>query len=195
MLKAIAALGNPGYEYATTRHNFGWLVADEVISRCGLGRRSRAETYDWFSGRYKGTELTVFKPLTYMNRSGWAVNEFCRRQHLDIGELLVVYDDIDIDFGKLKLRTGGGDGGHKGIRSIINESGRCDFHRLRLGIKPELRPESTPDYVLEPFSSLEEPVLERVIPAAASAAIDCFFSEPELVMNNVNRLDFSPDEK
>lgn len=194
MLNTIVALGNPGPRYEQTRHNYGWLVADEIIDRCSMGKRATSPAFELYGGRFKGRELLLCKPLTFMNRSGLAIDGLMRKQQLEIDEMLVLYDDIDIDFGRIKLRSGGGDGGHKGIRSIINETGRADFYRLRLGIKPETRPADTPEFVLAPFSDEELPVLKEAIPAAAQAAIDCMFSEPRLVMNSVNRLDFSTQE-
>jgi len=192
MITTMIALGNPGPQYEQTRHNYGWLVADEIIAKCKLGRTANTPAFEIYSGSYRRTNLVVCKPQTYMNRSGIAVTELMRKMRIDLEEILVLYDDIDISFGKIKLRVGGGDGGHKGIRSIIAETGRRDFSRLRLGIQPSEPPDDTPDFVLSPFDDQEITVLEKAIPAAAQAAIDCLFSDIKIVMNSVNRFDFSP---
>lgn len=184
---AIIALGNPGPEYAFTRHNYGWLVADRIEDSVTIAGRRTAPSYVLVTARSRGRDLLICRPQTYMNRSGIAVDNLVREYGLEPEDLIVLYDDIDIEFGRIRLRIGGGDGGHKGIRSIINELGWRDFLRLRLGIKPEEKPEDAAEYVLAPFSEAETEALQELVPRAANAALQLLTTEPKLAMNQINR--------
>ena len=134
-MKVIVGLGNPGSQYAGTRHNVGWLVVDKLADRAGwTGRGRQRDSSNVALGRYRGLDLTLVKPLTYMNESGMAVRKVLAREHAPLTDLLVVADDFALPFGKLRFREGGGAGGHNGLRSIIEELGNEKFSRLRVGI-------------------------------------------------------------
>jgi peptidyl-tRNA hydrolase, PTH1 family len=148
----VAALGNPGREYAATRHNVGFMVADELARRHGGAFRSK------FSGelaevRLDGARLALVKPLTYMNESGRTVGPAVRFFKVAPEALLVVHDEVDLDVGRLQVRAGGGLAGHNGLRSISSALGTQEFLRLRVGVgRPERGdPRPVADFVLAPF--------------------------------------------
>ena len=134
-MKLVVGLGNPGRSTPGTRHNIGWLVMDRLAERAGwAGKGRQRDASNVAMGRYRGLDLTLVKPLTYMNDSGLAVRKVLAREHAPLGDLLVVADDFALPFGKLRFREGGGPGGHNGLRSIIDELGTEKFSRLRVGI-------------------------------------------------------------
>ena len=148
----VAGLGNPGRGYENTRHNVGWLVADELARRHGGSFRSK------FSGRLAETRLgprriALLKPETYMNESGRSLGAAARFFKIDPEALLVVHDDVDLAEGRLQARLGGGLAGHNGLRSIAQALGTQDFLRLRIGVGRPGRGDRRPvaDYVLSPF--------------------------------------------
>jgi peptidyl-tRNA hydrolase, PTH1 family len=162
----VAGLGNPGREYERTRHNVGWLVADELARRHGGSFRSK------FSGRLAetrldGLRLALLKPETYMNESGRSLSAAARFFKVDPSALLVVHDDVDLEPGRLQARLGGGLAGHNGLRSIAQALGSQDFLRLRIGVGRPKRGDPRPvaDYVLSPFEP-EEDVGELVTRSA-----------------------------
>jgi PTH1 family peptidyl-tRNA hydrolase len=148
----VAGLGNPGREYARTRHNVGWLVADELAARHDGSWREK------FSGRLaevrlESLRLALLKPETYMNESGRSIGAASRFFRVDPGSLLVVHDDVDLDEGRLQARLGGGLAGHNGLRSIAQTLGSQEFLRLRIGVGRPGRGDrrSVADYVLSDF--------------------------------------------
>jgi PTH1 family peptidyl-tRNA hydrolase len=164
----VAGLGNPGREYARTRHNVGWLVVDELARRHDGSFRSK------FSGslaemRSDGLRLAVLKPETYMNDSGRSIGPALRFFKLTPGELLVVHDDVDLERGRLQARLGGGLAGHNGLRSIVQGIGTPEFARLRIGVGRPGRGDPRPvaDYVLSPFEP--EVDVDALVAEAADA--------------------------
>jgi PTH1 family peptidyl-tRNA hydrolase len=162
----VVGLGNPGVQYARTRHNAGWLVVDE------LARRLEGRWRTKFSGqlaevRLDGLRLALLKPETFMNDSGRSVAAAARFFKVEPDSLLVVHDDVDLESGRLQARAGGGLAGHNGLRSLAEAVGSQDFLRLRIGVGRPGRgdPRSVADYVLSPFDA-EEDVEARVSRAA-----------------------------
>jgi peptidyl-tRNA hydrolase, PTH1 family len=162
----VGGLGNPGREYERTRHNVGWLVADELARRHGGSFRSK------FSGRLAETRLdelrlALLKPETYMNESGRSLAAAARFFKVEPSSLVVVHDDVDLEPGRLQARLGGGLAGHNGLRSIAKSLGTNDFLRLRIGVGRPGRGDRRPvaDYVLSPFEP-EEDVDELVTRSA-----------------------------
>jgi len=146
-VKVVVGLGNPGERYAGTRHNVGWLVLDRLAERAGLsGRGRQRDASNVAVGRYEGLELTLVKPLTFMNDSGLAVRKVLAREHAPLGDLLVIADDFALPFGKLRFRESGSHGGHNGLRSVIDELGTEKFSRFRIGIGDPVR--NARDHVL-----------------------------------------------
>ena len=164
----VAGLGNPGREYADTRHNVGFMVADELARRHGGSWRAK------FSGdlaevRLDGLRLAVLKPQTYMNESGRSVGAAARFFKVEPEALLVVHDEVDLEPGRLQARLGGGLAGHNGLRSVAQQLGTGEFARLRIGVgRPERGdPRPVADFVLSPFSP--EVDVEGLVARAADA--------------------------
>jgi PTH1 family peptidyl-tRNA hydrolase len=165
----LVGLGNPGDGYAGTRHNIGFLVADLVAKRCGATPWRRNVFSDIASCSLGGREVLLAKPLTFMNRSGTAVADLLTRHNLPPSSLIIVHDDLDLAFGRIRLRPGGGHGGHNGIRSVIAETGTPDFCRVRLGIGRPSEGISPADHVLAPFSQAERESLDSFVALGVDA--------------------------
>lgn len=167
-MKLVVGLGNPGTQYAATRHNIGWMVLDRLADRAGRsGRGRQRDASESIQIRHKGLELVLAKPLTYMNDSGVAVRKLLARDRVTLVELLVVADDFALPFGKLRFREAGSHGGHNGLRSIVDELGTEKFSRLRIGIGEPGR--GAVDHVLSRFSNDETACLPILLDAATDA--------------------------
>ena len=167
-MKIVVGLGNPGERYAKTRHNVGWMVLDRLADRAGWdGKGRERDASRIVQGRFRSLELTLVKPLTFMNDSGLAVRKVLAREHAPLVDLLVVADDFALPFGKLRFREGGGPGGHNGLGSIIDELGTEKFSRLRVGIGEPDR--AAIDHVLSVFSPEERPRLDELLDKSADA--------------------------
>ena len=184
-IKLLAGLGNPGRRYARTRHNAGFMVLDELARR--LGSRSwreerLASVADVVIG---GQKILLVKPQTFMNLSGQAVKACASRAGVTPEGILVVVDDLDLPFGRLRLRPGGSAGGHNGLRSIASEMLTNDFARLRVGIgRPD---EGDPiDYVLASFTAAEMDDLPAIVSAACEMAVYAIDSGLLMAMNLYN---------
>ncbi len=167
-MKVIVGLGNPGKDYKDTRHNIGFMVLEELASRYSVEKQE--SRFDAIIGHVRiGTEkVLLVKPLTYMNLSGKAVQPILHWYKLELGDLMVVYDDMDLPMGSLRIRASGGTGGHKGIVSISERLASKDFARSRIGIgRPELG--ETVAWVLGKFSSDEKEQIQLVVKNAADA--------------------------
>ena len=171
--KIVIGLGNPGDQYRQTRHNVGWLVLDRLADRAGWsGRGRQKDAAAVVGGRFKGLDVQLVKPQTFMNDSGIAVRKVLARVRAPLSEMLVVVDDFALPFGKLRFREGGGPGGHNGLRSIIDELGSEAFSRLRVGIGEPDRDElgrGFADHVLSTFVPEEKVRLDELLDAAADA--------------------------
>ncbi|TAL07611.1 MAG: aminoacyl-tRNA hydrolase [Chloroflexota bacterium] len=166
--KIVIGLGNPGQQYAQTRHNVGWMVIDRLADRAGWSGRARnKDAAVAVGGRYKGLDLLLVKPMTFMNESGIAVRKVLARDRAPLHDMLVVVDDFSLPFGKLRFREGGGPGGHNGLRSIIDELETERFSRLRVGIGAPDR--GFIDHVLSTFDPEERARLDELLDAAADA--------------------------
>ncbi|MGH8946956.1 MAG: aminoacyl-tRNA hydrolase [Acidimicrobiia bacterium] len=168
-MRAVVGLGNPGAEYQGTRHNVGEVVVGLVVERAG-GTYSRRPTRvrALISKLGSGDQSTLFAvPTTYMNQSGGAVRAVLDYFKVGPEDLLVVHDDIDLDFGRLRLQVGGGSGGHNGIRSLEQHLGTNRFSRLKIGVGRPPASTDPADHVLRPFSTAERPEVEAIIEDAA----------------------------
>lgn len=172
-LAIVVGLGNPGEKYRGTRHNVGFWVIDRLAGRSGAAFRAEGELrrYAWFvQTRLAGTDVVLAKPRTYMNRSGRAVAALCRAYSFEPEQLLIVHDDADLEIGRLRIRKGGGAGGHNGVRSLVEVMGNGDFTRIRVGVRGPGRDEGElADYVLSEFSDVDRPVAEEACDLAADA--------------------------
>lgn len=167
-MKLVIGLGNPGGQYAETRHNIGWMVLDRLADRAGRsGRGRQRDASESIQLRHRGLDLVLAKPLTFMNDSGIAVRKLLARERVPLVDLLVVADDFALPFGKLRFREGGSHGGHNGLRSIIGELETEKFSRLRIGIGEPGR--GAVDHVLSRFAADETARLPILLDAAADA--------------------------
>lgn len=166
----VVGLGNPGPQYARTRHNVGFLVVDELAARTGarFGVHKRSGT-DVAEGRLAGRKVVLAQPRSFMNVSGGPVAGVARFFSVGVDDLLVVHDDLDLDLGVVRLKRGGGEGGHNGLRSISQSLGSKEYLRVRVGIgRPPGRMDPA-DYVLKPFAKAEVTEVEIVVQEAADA--------------------------
>lgn len=168
----VVGLGNPGAEYAETRHNAGCAVAEGVARRLRNAAGKNAFHARWIEGRFGGRTLAVMMPRTYMNCSGEAVAAVLRSGRCEASEMLVVYDCLDLPFGRIRMRSRGGSGGHRGLQSILDAVGTHDVPRLRIGIGPVPATRDAADYVLSPWTPEER----RRLPALAEHAGDAILA-------------------
>jgi PTH1 family peptidyl-tRNA hydrolase len=184
-MKLIVGLGNPGAEYERTRHNVGWQVVDAFAKKFRIAVARHEKNALTGTGRVAGGSVLVAKPLTYMNLSGDAVRLLVNAYAESAQDMIVVYDDIDLPLGKLRIRPNGSAGTHNGMRSIVTELATDNFPRLRVGIgSPETR---LRDYVLDEFAPDEQPVVERAISRAIDALVLFLRGDLRRAMNEFNR--------
>jgi PTH1 family peptidyl-tRNA hydrolase len=162
-LKVVVGLGNPGREYALTRHNVGWWLLDALVEAWGFGRFRADKNAAVASGRVEPHAVRLIKPLTYMNRSGSALLPIARMKAVDVTkDLLVVVDDVALDPGVIRFRPGGSAGGHNGLRSVEQALGTRDYPRLRIGVGQKPPGADLADYVLSPPSKADrQAILDR----------------------------------
>jgi PTH1 family peptidyl-tRNA hydrolase len=166
----VVGLGNPGDKYARTRHNLGFMVADLLAARLGskfkAHKRSGAEVV---SGRLAGHSVLLAKPRCFMNESGRQVGPLAKFYSVAPADMIVIHDDLDLDFGRIRLKVGGGEGGHNGLRSVVASLGTNEFQRVRIGIG---RPPGRKDpaaFVLENFTAAERAEVPTICEQAADA--------------------------
>ncbi|RKS20916.1 PTH1 family peptidyl-tRNA hydrolase [Arthrobacter sp. AG1021] len=167
----VAGLGNPGPGYAGNRHNIGQMVLDELANRAGSKFKTHASRAQIVQGRMGvgGPRVVLAKPMTYMNLSGGPVSNLAKFFGIGIENLIVVHDEIDIPFDTIKLKRGGGEGGHNGLRDISKAMGSKDYLRVRTGVGRPPGRMDTADWVLQDFSKSEKQVLPFLIDNAADA--------------------------
>ncbi len=193
-IRLVVGLGNPGPEYAGTRHNAGFEVIGRLLAAMPAGRFELRHVSESFvhAGSFRGRNLFLQLPQTFMNASGLAVAGFARKNGILPEEILVISDDLDLPVGRLRLRAGGADGGHNGLKSVAAELGSSAFRRLRVGVgRPE--PGGTVDYVLSKFEDAEREEFEKSLVRAAEAVRCVLTAGLARAMNQFNvRL---PEEK
>ena len=183
-VKIIAGLGNPGRQYADTRHNTGWMTLQKLARRCEAEEREE-ERCGGLLLRCGGVWL--FRPLDCVNLSGPPVAWLCREACVELEDLLVLADDLNLDLGMIRLRRGGSSGGHKGLASLTEALGTESFPRLKMGIGPSSPGEDARDFVLSPFAPEEREAAEDMTDEAAEAAL-CWAREGiQAAMNRFNR--------
>lgn len=188
-MKVIVGLGNPGREYEMTRHNIGFLVLDELAGRWNLSfHRSWRAPLRTAKGLIGRETVRLIKPQTFMNRSGYAVDPVLRRAGGRLEDLLVVFDDVALGWGQLRVRIQGSAGGHNGVQSVMDALGGGAFGRIRIGIGPKPDSVSLADYVLGAFSEAERQSLDDVVRRAADAVEMVCNAGAEQAMNCFNRV-------
>lgn len=185
-MKIVVGLGNPGRQYARTRHNVGFMVLDRFASTHSFSFSRSKFKAEIATGRIGGEKVILAKPQTFMNLSGEAVGPILRFYKRELSDLLVVYDDIDIPFGSIRLRPHGGSGGHKGMQSIIANLGADGFARLRVGIGGEELPGDLSEYVLSKFTAAERAELDAIIQRAGDAVEAALCGPFDRAMNMFN---------
>ena len=184
----IAGLGNPGDEYAGNRHNAGFMVADLLADRLGGGFKATKFRALAASGTLAGTPVIIAKPLTYMNDSGIAVGRLGQYHKVPPARVVAIHDELDIPFGALRLKLGGGDNGHNGLRSLTSHLGTRDYYRVRIGIgRPPGRMDAA-SFVLRDFSASERKELPATVDTAADAVETLLVNGLEAAQNKFHAL-------
>jgi PTH1 family peptidyl-tRNA hydrolase len=165
----LAGLGNPGPQYAGNRHNVGFMVLDELAARIGGKFKTHKSGGEVLEGRLAGRRVVLVKPRSYMNLSGGPVVGAARFYKVPPTGVVVVHDELDVDFGALKLKFGGGDNGHNGLRSITKSIGTRDYYRVRFGIGRPPGRQDPADFVLKDFSTVERKELPFEVDRCADA--------------------------
>jgi len=194
-MKLIVGLGNPGADYERSRHNIGWMIVDAFARKFRIDVSRHEKDAMTGSGRVAGGAVMAAKPLTYMNLSGDAVRLLVNAYLDSPADLMIVYDDIDLPLGKLRIRPNGSSGTHNGMRSVVASLATEQFPRLRCGVRGENYGEAgrLRDYVLEDFTAEEMPAVERMIGRAVDALVLFCRGDLRRAMNEFNRdLEDSP---
>jgi len=194
-VKLIVGLGNPGIEYQFTPHNLGFLAIDRIAQQCGVevrNRQCRALTARAVIG---SEPVLLAKPETFMNLSGISVRELVAKHELRTeADLIVIYDELDLPLGMIRIRQRGSSAGHNGMESLIGALGTQEFLRIRLGIAPDRKISDGVKYVLTPFRKKELKVVDEVLDTAAEAVNVILKEGPAAAMNRFNRKNETDDE-
>ena len=187
-MKLIVGLGNPGIEYQFTPHNLGFLTIDRIAHDLGIEVRNRQCRALTARATIAGEPVVLAKPETYMNLSGLSVRELVAEHQVDVArDLIVIYDELDLPLGTIRIRQRGSSAGHNGMESILGALGTDEFLRIRLGVAPERKVTDGAKYVLTPFRKAQEKVVVEIIDTAA-LAVDVILKEgPAAAMNRFNR--------
>ncbi len=186
-MKIIVGLGNPGISYRMTRHNIGFLAVDRLAKVNRTPIRTKRFKSLFGTDRIDTEQVVFVKPLTFMNRSGEAVRGVADFFHLTVEDLIVIHDDLDLPFGRLRFKQRGGDGGHQGVRSVIERMGGNNFLRLKIGIGRPPEGMEPADYVLETFDKDEQSQLDRILDHAAEAVRVMLLEGLEKAMNRFQK--------
>ena len=181
-MKVIVGLGNPGDNYSLTKHNFGFWVIDKLV-------KQRSLTYKAGKGDYifaQDEKLMFVKPTNYVNNSGIAIKQILNYFKIGVDDILVIYDDIDINLGKIKFRPQGSDGGHNGLKSIIYHINTDSFARLRIGIATSMKMRPSEKYVLKPFPKKYNNLINEVVDVSISGINYYLNNGIKETMNNYN---------
>ena len=187
-MKLIVGLGNPGPEYELTPHNLGFLTINLIAHRLGIDVRNRQCRALTARAEIAGQPVILAKPETYMNLSGASVRELVAEHQVDVKQdLIVIYDELDLPFGTIRIRPRGGTAGHNGMESILGALGTDEFLRIRLGIAPDRKVEDGAKYVLAPFRKTQDAVVDEMLDTAALAVEVILKEGPAAAMNRFNR--------
>jgi PTH1 family peptidyl-tRNA hydrolase len=184
--KIIAGLGNPGKNYARTRHNIGFLVVEALASKSRLTFDKTRFDSKYVKAKIKGKDVFLVKPLTYMNKSGFPIHKFASYYKVGMEDIIIVHDDMDLSFGKIKIVKSRGHGGHNGVRSIIDAFGKKDCIRIRVGVGHPGSGGDVTDHVLGSFSPDELNILDHCIDTASDACLYILGNSVTAAMNLFN---------
>ena len=185
-LSLIVGLGNPGAEYAQTRHNAGFWYVEQLADRYNISLKNESR-FLGFSGRgsIEGQDVRLLLPMTYMNRSGQSVVPFAKFYQIPVQEILIAHDELDMPAGQIRLKTGGGHGGHNGLRDIVPHLG-ADFHRLRIGIGHPGHRDKVTAHVLGKAPQAEQALFDQAIDEALKHTKDLVNGQVAKAMNQLN---------
>ncbi|MGB9629921.1 MAG: aminoacyl-tRNA hydrolase [Thermodesulfobacteriota bacterium] len=186
-MKIIFGLGNPGIRYRKTRHNIGFHIVDRLAEMYHIQISSKRFKSLYGKGWIEAEEVVLAKPMTYMNQSGEAVREALDFFHLSPEDLIIIHDDLDLPFGRLRFKRKGGDGGHQGVRSIIESLNKNNFLRLKIGIGRPPEGKEASEYVLSPFDEIEQSKLREVISKGAESIKVLLLDGIEKAMNKFQK--------
>jgi PTH1 family peptidyl-tRNA hydrolase len=187
-VKLIVGLGNPGIEYQFTPHNLGFLTIDRIANELGIEVRNRQCRALTARATIAGEAALLAKPETYMNLSGLSVVELVAEHQIDVTrDLIVIYDELDLPLGTIRIRQRGSSAGHNGMESILGALGTDEFLRIRLGIAPDRKVSDGVKYVLTPFRKAQEKVVDEILDTAAQAVEVILKEGPAAAMNRFNR--------
>jgi len=191
-LRLIVGLGNPGSRYSLTRHNIGWMVVDAFARGNDFPKPAKRFKSAFYGPvNIDGSDICLIRPLTYMNRSGFAVRAVMEEYEISTENVLAVYDDVALDLGRIRLRAKGSAGGHNGMRSIISMLNTDQIPRLRLGVRTSPEINDLVEYVLEPFNKRSLPILEQVIDEAVKSLRYWLQVDIQRAMSCINSIDLS----
>lgn len=182
----VAGLGNPGKEYSQTRHNIGFMVVDALAERLSTAVSKSRFDADYVKARLRGQDLFLVKPMAYMNRSGIPIQRLAAYYKIDMGDIIVIHDEMDLEFGSLKIVQGRGHGGHNGIRSIIDAFGRRECIRIRVGVGHPGQGRDVTGHVLGKFTPDEQAGLDDLVRDAVDACEQIIVKGVVKAMNQVN---------
>ena len=187
-MKLIVGLGNPGIEYQFTPHNLGFLTIDRIANNLGIEVRNRQCRALTARATVAGEPAVLAKPETYMNLSGLSVRELVAEHQVDVNrDLIVIYDELDLPLGTIRIRQRGSSAGHNGMESILGALGTDEFLRIRLGVAPDRPVGDGAKYVLAPFRKAQEAVVDEVLDTATQAVEVILKEGPAAAMNRFNR--------
>ena len=186
-MRLIVGLGNPGPQYENTRHNAGFMLVDKLAGEFGISVIKNKFDVRYGRGAIEGHKVMLAKPMAFMNRSGWPAQKLAAYFKINSKDLMVVHDDIDLAFGRLKIKEKGGHGGHKGLQSIMNAFGEDEFVRLRIGIGRSEEGGNVSDHVLGPFFDDEAKQLDAVLIEARDAVVTILTEGSKVGMNRFNQ--------
>ena len=187
-MKLIIGLGNPGIEYQFTPHNLGFLAIDRIAANLGVEVRNRQCRALTARAEIAGQSVILAKPETFMNLSGLSVRELVEEYQADVkSDLIVIYDELDLPLGTIRIRQRGSSAGHNGMESILGALGTEEFLRIRLGIAPDRKIGDTVKFVLTPFRKAQLKVVDEVLDSAAEAVDVILTDGPAAAMNRFNR--------
>ena len=186
-MKIIVGLGNPGIPYRMTRHNIGFQIIDRLAKINHIPIRTKRFKSLYGTGWIESQQVILAKPMTFMNHSGEAVKKVADFFHLGMEDLIVVHDDLDLAFGRLRFKRRGGDGGHQGIRSIIERMGGNSFLRLKVGIGRPPQGMDPAEYVLETFDKAEQSCLNQILSHSAESIRVMVLEGLEKAMNQFQK--------
>lgn len=186
-VKLIVGLGNPGYEYARTPHNLGFMAVDRLAEICGVAAARRESQALVATTELEGERLVLAKPQTFVNLSGMAVANLLGRLHLEPADLIVLVDDVNLPLGMIRIRLRGRSGGHNGLKSVIGAVGSDQFLRIRIGAAPERPIEDLVSYVLRPFAKNDFDKAGEAVDLAAEAVQKILREGPQKAMSGFNR--------